>query len=101
MTLNQNRATSLHRTLKVWLAEHDLANDGEFEIPTDPEAMDTSQGAEPIYLVLRIDGMLFDIFYKRENDHLHTEFDTIVGAHGFWYDYEDSTTLVFMVDTQA
>ncbi|QOJ14853.1 MAG: hypothetical protein HRU75_09455 [Planctomycetia bacterium] len=101
MRPNQERAETLRLDLQAWLEKNELMNDGSFDVPNDPEAIDTTQGAEPVYLILSMDGMLYDLFYKRENDDLRTEFDAIVAEHGFWYDFADSTTLLFMVDTQT
>lgn len=96
---NQQRAARLRVALQDWLEEHELMNDGAFDVPNDPEAIDTSQGAEPTYLILRMDGMLYDLFYKRENDDWRAEFDAIVADGGFWYEFHDSTTLHFMVES--
>ncbi|MEK6703930.1 MAG: hypothetical protein AABZ53_16855 [Planctomycetota bacterium] len=96
MTPNQKRATELRQHLEKWLKAHKLLKDGVFDTPEDPEAIDTSQGAKPTYLVLRFDGSLYDLFYERENDKVRAEFDRIVADHGFWYDFYDSTTLDFM-----
>ena len=101
MSPNQQRAAQLRARLETWLESHELFADSSFDVPSDPEAIDTSQGAEPVYLVLSADGMLVDLFYKRENDDLRSEFDRIVAEHGFWYDFEDSTKLQFMHDEQA
>ncbi|GIK15167.1 MAG: hypothetical protein BroJett003_01310 [Planctomycetota bacterium] len=101
LSLNQKRAAELRKTLEQWLESHELFADSMFDTPEAPESIDTSQGAEAVYLVLRIDGSLVDMFYERENDTLRTEFDRIVAEHGFWYDFEDSTVLNFMHDEQA
>ncbi|MCL4743493.1 MAG: hypothetical protein KJZ54_14955 [Phycisphaerales bacterium] len=101
MSPNQKRAAQLRVELQTWLERHDLFSDSSFDTPKNPEAIDTSQGAEPVYLVLNADGMLVDLFYKRENDDLRTEFDCIVAKHRLWYDFDDATTLHFMHDAGA
>lgn len=100
MTPNEKRAAKLRSHLQKWLRSHQLFESSSFDTPEQPEEIDTSQGAEPVYLTLSIDGSLFDMFYKREFDGLHTEFDQIVADHGFWYEFEDSTNLSFMHDAQ-
>lgn len=100
MTPNLPGAIKLRSHLDEWLCSHDLAHDGVFDVPDNPEDIDTSRGAEPTYLVLRFDGDLYDLFYKRQNDDLRAEFDQIVANDGFWYEFYDSTTLHFMHDAQ-
>lgn len=100
MSMSQTEALRLRKHLEQWLRSHELLDSSSLDVPDDPEAIDMSQGAEPTYLILSIDGSLVDLFYNRENDKLRSESDQIVADHGVWYKFHDSTMIHLMYDTQ-
>lgn len=100
MTSNDKRAGRLAATLIKLFETHDLYDDSLIELVEDPESSDTSQGAEPVYLILHADGELVNVFEKREYRELRAQFEQIVAEHAFWYEFENATTVSFMRDNQ-
>jgi hypothetical protein len=100
------KVRAMQEELQQWMEKRDLADDATWYTGEEHYGDELPKRDEPACLVLTYDGELYSVLYFRPPDHpaypeyvkLREEFDEIVNRHGYWFDFEDHVTVVFMVE---
>jgi hypothetical protein len=100
---------ALKNGIQSWLEKHELAHDQGWR-DLDPKVKSEYENPEDIpCLTLWFEGPLYKIFHPITDDveedawltKRREEFDALVAAHGFWYDFEDSVTISIRDDRSS
>lgn len=100
------KVRAMQEEIQQWMEKHDLADDADWHTGEEHYGDELLRHNEPPCLVLTYDGELYSVLYFLPSDHpayreyvkQREEFNEIVNRHGYWFDFEDNVTVVFMVE---